>query len=95
MDENITTTEQLQYVVSLHYTGTVFAQAKSLTWVCTIRHNQHSYRGQVGVFLVLVGHHGPVEITALHQGHTCYEGTWKTCYMLLLKIILPFTYTFS
>lgn len=52
-----------------------------LTWVCSISHNKHTYGGQVGVPLVLVGHHGPVEITAFHQGYTCYQGVRQICYI--------------
>ena len=51
----------------------MFVQVKWLTWVCSISHNEHTYGGQVGVSLVLVGHHGPVEVTALYQGNTCYQ----------------------
>lgn len=46
-----------------------------LTWVCSICNNQHAYRGQVRVLLFLVGHHGPVEVTAFDQGHSC---CWQT-----------------
>ncbi len=48
-------------------------QERWLTWVGSICHNKHTYWGQVGVLLVFVGHHGPVEVTALHQGHPCYQ----------------------
>lgn len=63
------------------YKEGMFVQVKWLTWVRSISHNEHTYGGQVGVSLVLVGHHGPVEVTALYQGNACYQRITKICYI--------------
>ena len=82
-------------IVVFYFKGVVFEQEKRRTWVCSISHNKHTYRRQVGVSLVLVGHHGPVEVPALHQGHTCYERVQRTYYIRFIVIILVSTYFYS
>ncbi len=75
------------YVVVLYYKETMFVQDKWLTRVRSISHNKHTYGGQVGVPLIFVGHHGPVEVTALHQGHTCYQRARGICYIWCTYIL--------
>lgn len=93
-DKSITKTGsyiEAHIIVVLSYNETMFLQERWLTWVCSISHNEHTYGGQVGVLLVFVGHHGPVEVTALHQGHTCYQRVKGICY-LWCTYILQFQY---
>ena len=53
----------------------VYACVRGLTGVGSVSHDEHAYGGEVGVLLLPVGHHGPVEVSALHQGHTCCRET--------------------